>query len=488
MEQIDFGTFIRIDKNDQSPIFMQVVQQTILAIQQGLLLSQSKLPGTRHIARQIGLNRNTVVAAIKELANQNWLQIKPNIGTFVSADRTAKSRHDSHNAGPYPIPSTAAYTFEESQLLDQYCSPLRSFLYQLDSGVPDERLIPFSKIAGIFSACTKRANAFRYCGHAYEYQADSNFKQSLCNYINYGLKQAFLPRNLLVSRSHNTAKYLVAKALIRPSDTVVSTHLGDQENNMIFQLTGAQIKTIPMEHDGPALDHLEALCKNTKIRLLYLSTRHHFPTTWITSQEKRLRIIDLAEKYDFIIVEDDFEAMFNFGRSILPTLIEQDPYGRVIYLHHFGTGLTPNLRYGLVFAAENLIRELSKYLFLLDRENDSLSQQVLTELIDDGVLSAFHKKSLKLYNERRNIFATQMVSQLGDVLSLHIPESGLAIWTEWDKKINLAQLTKKIEKQGIILPNHLVYQSKSLSGIRFGFASKQEKEIRKIIEIIKKEV
>src|SRR5690606_20240157 len=78
-----FSGFVSIDRQSAQPLYLQVAQQVVNAVQRGYLLVGTKLPGTRALAERLAVHRKTVIAIYNELEAQGWVEVRPNKGTFV---------------------------------------------------------------------------------------------------------------------------------------------------------------------------------------------------------------------------------------------------------------------------------------------------------------------------------------------------------------------------------------------------------------------
>src|SRR5690606_1956299 len=145
--------------------------------------------------------------------------------------------------------------------------------------------------------------------------------------------------------------------------------------NMIFQKSGARIKTIPVDEEGIDTEVLQTLCAQQQIRMVYVTPHHHYPTTVSLSVQRRMELLRLANQYGFVIVEDDYDYDFCYHKQPLLPLAGADTTGMVIYVGSFGKSLAPGFRTGFIVAPHNLMREMRKYLGIIDRQGDIVMEQ-----------------------------------------------------------------------------------------------------------------
>ncbi|WP_052732303.1 aminotransferase class I/II-fold pyridoxal phosphate-dependent enzyme [Hymenobacter terrenus] len=133
-----------------------------------------------------------------------------------------------------------------------------------------------------------------------------------------------------------------------------------------FAQRGAQLRRVGVDAHGLRVDEVEALCQQQPIRLLYLTPHHHYPTTVTLSAERRVRLLQLAERYDFIIMEDDYDFDFHYDGSPILPLASANRAGRVLYLGSLSKVLAPGFRVGYIVAPADIIAELAHLRVLID--------------------------------------------------------------------------------------------------------------------------
>jgi len=277
--------------------------------------------------------------------------------------------------------------------------------------------------------------------------------------------------------------YIVSEILLSEGDTVLVGELSYFSVNMIFQKAGVDIKAVPIDHEGIHVEEVRKICQRQKIRMLYLTPHHHYPTTVTLSAQRRLELLQLAEEFGFIILEDDYDYDFHYDKSPILPLASADTNGMVVYIGSFGKSLAPGFRTGFIVAPENLMAEMRKYLGIIDRQGDILMEHVLGEMIAEGEISRYLKKSLKVYQERRDCFASILQENLNGLLHFEKPSGGLALWLEWQVPVNLMELSRNCARNNLFIPKTLLYQNKNLTAMRLGFGNLNREEMEKSLEI-----
>jgi len=542
--QIPFKSVIHIDRLLDRPVYLQIAHQMINAIQRGVLVAGVQLPGTRALSLDLEVHRKTVIGAYDELDAQGWTEIRPNRGTFVrdtlpqehvslrtesalGAWSTVNTRGGfgvpesnpesldalltgvSDISGNFPgdelfndglpphqkarpsaygrnyltsYPAKTGYQFKKSILLDAHPAAHTSRL-EFNDGLPDIRLLPLNKLSKVYGGILKSKTNYRHFGYSHV-EGNEHFRETLAGYLNNTRGLHVDKSNILTTRGIHMSIYLASSMLIEPGDLVVVGDLSYYLANMCFQQSGGKLISVPVDHDGISVEAIRELCKKKKIRMLYLTPHHHYPTTVTLSAERRIELLQLAATYGFIILEDDYDYDFHYnGNSVLP-LASADTNGMVVYIGSFCKSLAPGFRSGYLVAPANLIAEMAKFRRLVDRQGDMLMEQALAELLEEKEIQRHLKKAVKVYQERRDLFTGLLQEQLGGKLSFISPPGGLSVWTRWNPKLNLMRISKNCQKYNLHLPQELLYQTDNVTAMRLGFGNLSSAEIEEAIGIL----
>jgi GntR family transcriptional regulator/MocR family aminotransferase len=481
-----FKQLINFDKWIAKPIYIQVSQQIINAIQRGYLTKGTILPGTRVFAQLLKVHRNTAVAIYEELASQGWVEIIPNKGTFVLEPelKTAKIKATSQKINQaYTYAKTTGFPFQKSFHLAS-TTQLTSAKYTINEGKPDLRLHPVHEFTRWYSAAMKRKTVLKKWNRPSE-SSYSLFQTQLCNYLNATRGFHIKPNNLISTRSTEMSLYIVSQLLIKQNDVVLVGNLSNYASNMIFQQAGAKIKTVPLDADGLNIDYIKKHFVKGSIRCVYICAHRQYPTVVKLSAARRLALLQLAKDYGFAIIEDDYDYDFQFEGSAMLPMATADVNGMVIYLGKFGQSLFPSFQTGFVIASENLISEATNYLQLLDKQGDLIQEQMLSELINEGEIHRLMKKNIIIYKERRDCLCKLLTEYFSEIATWNIPAGGLAIWIEFQASISLVKLAEQAEKNNLFLPKTILYQDKNTCAIRFGFGHLNKEEMEPVIQKLK---
>ncbi len=481
---IPFNSFIQIDRISGTPVYLQIAEQIINAIQRGFLIRGMKLPGTRILGKLLQVHRNTITATYDELEAQGWIEVQPNKGCFILNRQEEKPEKIRHYNQKYlaHYPAHTRFNFKKSSILDDpFENSTCKFLF--NDGSPDVRLSQIDQLSKLYSSGLKRKRNRKNIENPTS-EGKEFFRENLSNFLNLTRGLHISKNNIMVTRSMETSIYIAAEILISPKDIVVVGELSYFVTNMIFQKAGAEILTVPIDDEGIDVDAVKKLCEKKPIRMLYLTPHHHYPTTVTLSARRRIELLRLSDQYGFIILEDDYDYDFHYNNSRVLPLASADGHGSVVYIGSFGRSLAPGFRTGFIVAPQNLITEMYKFLGIIDRQGDILMEHVLGEMIHEGEIHRHLKKTVKIYQERRDHFTSLLQNKLNGYLDFKIPSGGLAVWTEWNPSINLMKLSRISPEYNISIPKSLLYQTKNISAMRLGFGNFNLQEQETVIEIL----
>ncbi len=481
--EIPFKSFIQLKPEENTAIYLQIVFEFIKAIQTGFLPEGTKLPGTRILCKLLSVNRNTLIKAFQDLEAQGWIETLPNKGTFILSQNKKKGKSEFTPIRESSLSiESKGFSFKQSTILE---NPFENseLPYQFNDGMPDLRLIQNDILARLYVSKLKRQKTSKTYEQI-QMQSHLNFKTHFSNYLNLTRGIRISTSNLLTTSSHEISLYLVTKVLIAPGDKVVVASPGYFISNMTLTSTGAQIITIPVDQNGIDTNRLKKICEESEIRVLYLTSNFHYPTTIGLSAKRRMEVLELANQYGFVILEDDYDFDFHFDNNPVLPLAAFDTNQKVVYIGSFGKSLPLGFSYGFVTAPPDFIKELEKHQNILEPGIDVLKEQVLTEWINEGEVHRLSKKNKKIYKERRDYFVGLLNEKLGSRIKFKVPLRGLAIWIEWLENFNLITLQKECAANGLFLPKTILYQTKDLTATRLGFGHLEKEEMEKAVSIL----
>ncbi|WP_333662678.1 PLP-dependent aminotransferase family protein [Chishuiella changwenlii] len=477
---------IQLDTSAERAIYLQLSDAILLLIKKGNLRSGQKLISSRDLAKLVGINRITVSKAFEELQMQGWLESFVGKGTFVSSHipeiEPTKLQQDTINKGQ----KIAGFSLNEKQYLSNpYFVP--NATYHLDDGYPDPKLAPLKELYRAYRNQLTRSGIYQKFGSYGSPDGSEFYKQALSRYLNETRGLNTTEENILSVRGTLMGINLVCTALIKSGDVVVSGIPGWQRAEHNFLHAKANHIGIPVDEHGLVVDELKKICKQKKVRMVYVTPHHHYPTTVSLRIDRRLELLRLANEYGFIIFEDDYDFDFHYAHRPLLPLASADENGMVIYCGSFSKSFSPAFRMGYLVASENVIKHLANVRMLLDRQGDHILDNAMAELLNDGTVQRYVRKALTIYEERRDYFCNLLSNELDEVVNFTIPDGGMTVWTKFDKRINLDILSQKAYEKGLYISDGKMHQYSTYNenAIRLGFASSSIEQLADSVHILK---
>ena len=223
---------------------------------------------------------------------------------------------------------------------------------------------------------------------------------------------------------------LACKAFCNEGDAIICENPSFIGSLNSFRSNGAIPVGVPMEADGISLTALEETLKNTpNAKLMYLIPTFHNPTGITMSLEKRLAVLELAKKYDLVIIEDNPYGELRFAGEDVPTLKNLDTDGRVIYCSSFSKILSAGMRVGFVIAPSTICAKMTVAKQGEDVHTNIFFQMLCYKYMTQCDLDAHIASINDLYRKKCNLMLECLDKYIpSDKVTFTRPEGGLFIW------------------------------------------------------------
>ncbi|MBL8681926.1 MAG: PLP-dependent aminotransferase family protein [Myxococcales bacterium] len=455
--------------DDPQPLTTRIAQAIVQDVRRGRLRPGDVLPGSRTLAASLGVHRNTVLAAFDALRAEGWIEADSARETRVatSLPETRAKRFSGRASPRASLPEQPGFALgpqPPSRDREDYPGTIALF-----GGQPDLGLFPVEAYARAHRRAlrTQRKTLLDYGsprGHAALRRAVAEMLSSL-------RAVAAREENVLVTRGSQQALDLISRALIAPGDVVAVEAMGYSPSWQALRAAGAKLEPIAVDASGLDVDALAAVCERARVRAVYVTPHHQYPTTVTLSAGRRMALLALAKRHSFAIIEDDYDHEFHYeGRPVLP-LASADPDGHVVYIATLSKMLAPGLRVGFVVASRAVIEALARWRVYADRQGDMVMEAALAELIEDGELARHARRARLAYLERRDVFVEALRRELGGALAFEVPRGGLALWARLEAR-GADGFCERALSNGVLVQRTrtMVFDGGDRPWVRLGFA------------------
>ncbi|HVQ74743.1 MAG TPA: PLP-dependent aminotransferase family protein [Candidatus Binatia bacterium] len=436
------------DSAERPPLARQIQEHLERLIRQGLLGPGIKLPATRELARELGVNRTTVSQAYEELVASGWARAHVGQGTFVAERPVERGA-----VGPVRAPRLdwSGTVSKAAQIASADARRRQAFqiarpgpgVISFAGGMPDSALFPteaFGQVIGRVIRDEGRELLQYYPASGYP-----PLREYLAQYLlRFGMEVR--PEEILIVNGSQQAFDLVTRTLVDPGDTVAIEDPSYPRAVQVFRAAGAQLLPLPLTSSGDgwgglSVPALERVLSRQVPKLLYCQPGAHNPTGATMEEPARQRLVELAARHRMPILEDGFDAgPFYLARPPAP-LKAMDPAGVVIYVGTFSKILFPGLRLGWVVAAPELIERLETAKELADIHTSPLLQAAVHRFCERHLLERHQARVLREYTERRARLLGALDRLMPPGVTWSIPRGGfcLVVTVPGDASVLLAR-------------------------------------------------
>lgn len=460
MENNIFSGFTTNDEGgNQQHLYQRIAQFLHGLIDIGTLSPGTMIPSSRELAKLLGVSRKTAVNAINTLIYNGELVAKDRSGVFVAQPDDATRNAAKAEAGK------AEYSII------------------INDGFPDTSFIPFREYTRAHRQIFNRMAQWQKLGYN-DPMGYQKFRDSLSKMLKSQRGLDASSDEICVVRGAQMGLYLAAHVLLQNGGHVALEMPCYDNAKRAFESAGLNLHFIPVDKEGIDTDQLAALCKEVNLSAIYVTPRHQYPTTVTLSMPRREKIVELAQTYGFIVIEDDFGSEYRFTTQRIPPLAAMLPKSQYLYVGTFSKIFAPSTRVGYVVSSREIVRRIADYRTLIDMQGDIAAERAFHELNVNGDINRHIRQSTKIYAKRLQFASAEIERLLGNAVSYEPPIGGLALWIGFpDRRINAAMLAKHFEERHVKIPVYTL--ADGTAGIRIGYASLKPQQLTDTLMIIK---
>jgi GntR family transcriptional regulator, regulator for abcA and norABC len=462
------------DRTAKKAIYKQLAEYIENGIANGTFPPDKPLPSERYLAKELNVNRSTVVSAYDELESNGLIQRNRGSGTTISKDiwGITKKRIPSWNryieAGSF-LPNLPVTQRIRKEAVEQK-------LINLASGELSKDLLPLDSLRQI----TASRSFIGSLGYDHP-QGNLILRETITEHVKQFRRIESDPSSILITSGAQQALHLVVQCLLKPGDAVALEDPSYNYNLPIFKSAGIKPYFLSVDKDGINPEELLTLHKKHRIKMIFLNPSFQNPTGTLLPENRRKAILELSSEHGIPVVEDDPYSLTSFSGEEVTTLKSMDTHGNVLYISSLSKIVASGLRIGWIIGPKPVIERLSDAKQQIDFGHASFTQWIANDFLESESFHSHLNSLVKELKKRRDQIITSLTFYLKEQVEFSIPQGGIHLWCRIKKDFNEMQLLEESIKRGVIyVPGSTMGSKKGF--VRFTFAREDEESIHEGIK------
>lgn len=451
----------RLSLQGKLPLHRQLYEALRRAILDGKLSAGERLPSSRELTQDLNLSRNTVVAALNQLAVEGYLVSHVGSGTFVndSVPKAAARRPSVQQGQGMKLSrrgQALATTFCATQLEIQPFTP----------GIADFSAFPVA----LWQRLQNKHWRMTYPDMLdYSYSGGyAPLRRSVTDYLRVFRSVPLEVEQVIITSGTQQSMDLCAQLLADHNDTVWLEDPAYWGAVKAFMATGLKLHPVAVDQHGIAP---QAQDEAAPPRLIYVTPSHQYPTGAVMSLARRHQILSIAKQHKAWILEDDYDSEFRFSGPPISSLAGLDTDERVLYMGSFSKVLYPGLKLGYLVVPKGLVASFKQAHYDLNRPGQMPLQAALAEFIEMGHFASALRRARQSYAERRHCLLAALQPCLGKHAQISGAEQGLHLCLRLPEVVDDKALAERIARLGLTVRALSAYclQRQDAKGLVIGY-------------------
>ena len=456
-----------LNRAGEVSITQQLVDRFSSAIEAGELEPGSKLPPTRELASQAGVNHLTAARVYRKLAELGYVTAQVGRGTFVRTLAPAGSAAYGDDWQVYALPPDDL-SYSEQVLADTFSYAGRDDLISLAVGWPSPANYPTQQLASIAADVFEEVG-----GEALSYLPAEGLFELREELASRGRRYGWAedPDEIVITSGAQQAIALTARAILEPGDVAIvesPTFIGMMT---AMRASGARVIGVPVDEHGIDVDGLERLLARHEVKLVGLQSACQNPTGRSLSDERRARLAELAVERNFFVLEDRVYADMHFDGQLVRPIRELAP-GHVIYANSLSKVVGGGLRSGWV-AARGAVRDRIAMLKVeQDFHSPTLIQHMAARWLATGAYERHVNSTIPFYRERRDALMAALERHMPGEYHADPPEGGHHVWVTLVRPLDERALYAEAGRRGVMFTpgGAVTAERRSQTSLRLSFS------------------
>ena len=455
---------IHLERNSKQPLYVQVSSYVRRLIETDVLKPGVKLPATRELAAELGVDRATIVAAYDELMAQGFATAHVGQGTFVArhAPRAARPPRQAFDPAVTPGGINWRQCFSRAARLSAEWRPpdvagyrAQGDLISFAGGMPDSSLFPIDAFRRVLNQVLRTEGR-----HLLQYSPASGYPPLRRYQADYLVRKGIVVNesDILIVNGSQQGLDLVARTFLDPGDQVVVEGPSYPGALQIFQAHQAEVMTVPVGEDGIRRDLFEGLIHRHTPKCVYVMPTFQNPTGATISLEGRRELLAIAAKAQVPIIEDDFHGELRYDGAPVMPLRGLDRKGLVIAVGTFSKILFPGLRVGWIVAPPEVMERLIVAKRGSDLHTSALIQAAIYHFCRRRLLDRHMERMRLEYRRRRDTLLRALSRHCPPGVTWTHPQGGFSLMLTLPHGFDSQNLLPEAAREGVLYtPGVLFY-------------------------------
>jgi DNA-binding transcriptional MocR family regulator len=452
-----------LERGGEISLTQQLVTRIAALVDSGELEPGTKLPATRGLAADAGINHLTAVRVYRRLAELGYVTAAVGRGTFVrqrvpgAAGGAAGARAESDD-WQHGMLATRPISYADEMLRDSLHVPRGDTAIPLASGFPDPGLCPSAELAEI-AAELARDEPWAVTGYL-EVEGLRALRERLAE-LGRDAGYAHGAEEIVVTSGARQGIDLVARALLGPGDVAVVESPTVAGTLASLQATGARVLPLPVDGGGPDVDALDRILARHEIKLVAVLASCQNPTGAELSPARRARLLELARTRGFFVLDDGAYATMRYDGEPLPRLRAEAP-SHVIYVDTLSKTIGGGLRVGWLAARGPVFERLVQLKMDSDIHTAALPQHLAARYLRGDRHDRLLARALPVYRRRRDALLRALERHLRHDATWPVPAGGHHVWVTLHEPVDERALYAEALRAGMtFLPGGALQAEKS---------------------------
>ena len=463
-----------VKRDGETSLTQQLVDRFARAIEEGELEPGEKLPPTRTLAAEAGINHLTAARVYRRLAELGYVTASVGRGTFVRSLVPAAGAEGDDAWQSLALPDRAI-SYQSEVLSDAFRFANDPDVISLATGFPSPSCYPTRALAKV------SAEVFEHEGDAaLAYLGAEGVPLLREQLAARGREHGYAsePDEILVTSGAQQAIDLIARTVLDPGDVAViesPTFVGALS---ALRATGARVIGLPVDGEGLDVDSLETVLARHEVKLVALQPACHNPTGRDLSPERRERLARLAVERNFFVMEDGVYSDLRFEGEGGRALRELAP-GHVMYVNSLSKTVGGGLRIGWIAAQGPVLDRLAMLKLESDFFTAALTQHIAARWLASGDYEKHVQKTIGFYRERRDALMAALERQLAGEYRAEAPNGGHHVWVTLTRPLDERSLYSEALRHGVTFTpgGAVTVERRSQTSLRLSFSLLDPEEL-----------